>query len=50
MDLGSYLYALLADGKLIKVEDGGLDDVNRGEHLHPDVQGVAPFGVQDQDL
>lgn len=45
-----YLDALFADCKLVEVEDGGLDDVDRRQDGHADVDGVAPLWVQNQQL
>ncbi len=45
-----YLNPFLGDGKLVEVEDGGLDDVDRRQDGHTDVDGVAPFRVQNQNL
>lgn len=45
-----YLDALFANGKLVKAEDGRLDDVDRRQDGHTDVDGVTPLGVQNQNL
>lgn len=46
----AHLYALLVEGVLVKVEDGRLDRARRRQHRQPDVDGVAPLGVQNDDL
>lgn len=46
----SYLDALLVERVLVKVEDGRLDGAGRGQHGQADVDGVAPLGIQNDDL
>lgn len=45
-----YLDALLADGELVEVEDGSLDDVDRRQDGHTDVDGITPLRVQNKNL
>lgn len=46
----SYLDALLVECVLVKVEDGRLDGAGRGEHGQANVDGVAPLGIQNNNL
>lgn len=46
----SYLDALLVESVLIKVEDGRLDGAGRRQHGQANVDGVAPLGIQNDDL
>lgn len=46
----SHLYALLVERVLVKVEDGRLDGARRRKHRQTDVDGVAPLGIQNDDL
>lgn len=46
----SHLDALLVESVLVKVEDGRLDGAGRGQHGQADVDGVAPLGIQHDDL
>lgn len=50
MSHAAYLDPLLVQSVLVKVEDGCLDGAGRGEDGQPDVDGIAPFGVQDNNL
>ena len=45
-----HLDALLVQGVLVEVEDGGLDGAGRRQHGQADVDGVAALGVQNDDL
>lgn len=46
----SHLYALLVERVLVKVKDGRLDGARRRKHRQTDVDGVAPLGIQNDDL
>lgn len=46
----SYLYALLVERILVKVEDGRLDGARGRKHGQANVDGVAPLGIQNDDL
>lgn len=45
-----YLDALLVQCILVEVEDGGLDGAGVGKDRQADVDGVASFGIQDDDF
>lgn len=46
----SHLYALLVERVLVEVKYGRLDSSRRRQHRQPDVDGVTPLGIQDDDL
>lgn len=45
-----YLNALFVECVLVKVQYGGFDGAWRGKNRQTDVDGVAAFGVQNDDL
>ena len=45
-----HLYALLGQRVLVEVQDGCCDGARRREDRQPDVDGVASFGVENDDL
>lgn len=47
---GPYLNPLLTDGKLIKVEDCILNDVDGRQDGQTNVDGITSLGVQNQNL
>lgn len=46
----SYLDAFLVESVLVEVEDGRLDGAGGRQHGQADVDGVAPLGIQNDDL
>lgn len=48
--LGPYLDAFFGDGVVVEAEDGVFNDVDGRQHSHPDVNGITPFWIQNDNL
>lgn len=46
----AHLYPLLVERVLVEVQNGGFDGAGRRQDCQPDVDCIASFGVQNDDL